>query len=268
MLICQHCQESFKQKRTNKNHHQKFCSVSCHLASQEPKEIRLCLQCNKETTNPKFCSQSCSASYTNGSRSYKNINDKLLPCMSCYSLCLVDRRTSFFKCNVCKSQENLTKRRYIINTFKVAGKYSKIYFRTCKLTGTLFITTNPRKCINPSLKNTIDNYRRSCQFRFGITSYKEWFSYASILIKQHGWYSTPGSRKGIKNINGCSRDHMFSITEGFQQNISPEIIKHPANCEIKPHKENQSKNTKSSITIEDLYRRIDDFNKIYGEPPR
>ena len=49
---------------------------------------------------------------------------------------------------------------------------------------------------------------------------------------------------------------MVSVRTGFDLGIDPKIIKHPANCEIMLHKQNQSKREKSSITIEELLARI------------
>ena len=107
-------------------------------------------------------------------------------------------------------------------------------------------------------------YTYSCQFRFGISSYPEWFSDASSLIGEYGWYSTPGSRNGETNLNGISRDHLFSITDGWLNGVPPKLIRHPANCKLLPHKENQSKNKKSKITLEELYQRIEEFDRMYG----
>jgi hypothetical protein len=49
---------------------------------------------------------------------------------------------------------------------------------------------------------------------------------------------------------------MYSVRDGFINNIDPEIIKHPANCQLMLHNENNSKNYNSSITIDDLIERI------------
>jgi hypothetical protein len=87
------------------------------------------------------------------------------------------------------------------------------------------------------------------------------------LINEFGWYSTPGSkRNGTLNINGVSRDHLYSITDGFKNKVSPEIIRHPSNCELLLHKNNQIKNVKSKITLEELLFNIDQWdNKINKE---
>jgi hypothetical protein len=49
---------------------------------------------------------------------------------------------------------------------------------------------------------------------------------------------------------------MLSVKDGFEMGIDPEIIKHPANCKLVLHKENQSKHRHSSITLEELKERI------------
>jgi len=52
------------------------------------------------------------------------------------------------------------------------------------------------------------------------------------------------------NLKGISRDHMYSVSQGFQNNVDPTIISHPANCQLLIHTENQSKGDKSKITLE------------------
>ena len=48
-------------------------------------------------------------------------------------------------------------------------------------------------------------------------------------------------------------DHKYSITEGFKNNVPPKVIGHIANLEFLPHKVNESKGTKCSVTLEKLY---------------
>ena len=94
-------------------------------------------------------------------------------------------------------------------------------------------------------------YRQRCNFVFKFEDYPDKFDLT--LVEQHGWYSP--SNKG-NNLNGVSKDHMVSVRSGFDLGIDPEVIKHPANCKIMLHKQNQSKREKSSITIEELLERI------------
>ena len=73
------------------------------------------------------------------------------------------------------------------------------------------------------------------------------------LVEKYGWYSP--SNKG-NNLNGVSKDHMYSVREGFINNIDCEIIKHPANCKLMIHNENNLKNSTCSITLDELLNRI------------
>jgi hypothetical protein len=102
-------------------------------------------------------------------------------------------------------------------------------------------------------------YRNNCQFHFDLKNYPEEFDFN--LIKEYGWYSA--SNKG-GNINGISRDHMFSIFDGYKNKVNPILISHPANCQLLRHEENfHIKNCKSSITLGELKNRIIDWNKKY-----
>lgn len=93
-----------------------------------------------------------------------------------------------------------------------------------------------------------DLYYKKSQFKFGILTYKNIKGYE--LVEQYGVYNA------LTNKNGVSRDHMISINYGWTHNIPPEIISHPANCEIMTQSENSKKNSKSSITLEELKERI------------
>ena len=145
----------------------------------------------------------------------------------------------------------------------VVGPYTKVYLCTCKYSGKQWYSATVKQ-IHPELARTKKEYTYSCQFRFGISSYPDWFTDASKLIQTYGWYSTPGSKKGIRNTNGISRDHLYSITDGWINSVPPEIIRHPANCSLIPHLENQAKYRKSKITLNELYERIRKFDTMYG----
>ena len=56
---------------------------------------------------------------------------------------------------------------------------------------------------------------------------------------------------------------MYSIRDGFDNNIDPKLISHPANCKLIQQRKNSSKYKKSSITIDRLKNRIDEWNKKY-----
>lgn len=63
--VCTTCNTKFKSRHNNGAAH-RFCSVSCHKVWMQRNRIEInCIQCGAVTTNPKFCSSSCAASYNN-----------------------------------------------------------------------------------------------------------------------------------------------------------------------------------------------------------
>ena len=109
-------------------------------------------------------------------------------------------------------------------------------------------------------KTNLEIYRKKCRFNFSLNEYSNEFDFS--LIKNFGWYKA--KNKG-DNLNGVSRDHMYSVYDGFHNGINFEIIRHPANCKLLRHSDNSSKWKKSSITIEGLKQRIDEWNIKYKE---
>jgi len=103
--------------------------------------------------------------------------------------------------------------------------------------------------------NEYQKYRLDCNFRFNLSDYPDYFDFS--LIEKYGWYS-PTNKKN--NLEGVSRDHIFSVREGFELGIDPKIISHPANCRLMKHTDNISKNKKSSITLEELLQKINEFD--------
>ena len=109
---------------------------------------------------------------------------------------------------------------------------------------------------NKSKKEGLDRYRQLCAFSFSLNEYPNKFDFS--LIGKHGWYK---AKNRGDNLGGVSRDHMYSVKDGYVNNIEVEIIKHPANCVLMIHNENSKKNHNSSITLEELYKRIKEWNK-------
>lgn len=142
---------------------------------------------------------------------------------------------------------------------KSLTKGRKIKKRYCKKCGN--ILNKPRIIIcNKCKSNYYNYYRRECDFDFNIYDFKKEFDI--YLIEKYGKYSPSNKRN---NLNGISMDHMYSVKMGFDNNINPYIIKHPANCKLMKHNENNSKKTNSSITYDELLKRIEEWNKKYGK---
>lgn len=64
---------------------------------------------------------------------------------------------------------------------------------------------------------------------------------------------------GLERGSKYELDHKFSITEGFKQNVDPEIIGHYTNLELLPKDDNRSKRIKCSITLEELIQLQNGF---------
>jgi len=247
--ICKHCHTEFSSmpknhvrwcNRTNRSTQQFQPICSCIICKKEMTSSNLhrhilthnikcyCKNCNATiyTLNKKFCNSSCAAKYNNSKKDYTKI------------------KTGPKK--QIKPKENKL-------------PFTKIYLCTCKVSGKQWYSPTV-KTIHPSIIDTITQYRYQCRFTFSLSQYPEWFNYASDLIKQYGWYSASNKNN---NLSGCSRDHLYSVHDGFLNKIDPLILNHPANCEIIPHKINQSKHKSSKITLNELMLRIDKFNQRY-----
>lgn len=121
-----------------------------------------------------------------------------------------------------------------------------------------------KKCRNEFDRKNLtefEKYKLDSKFKFGLSNYPEEFDFD--LVRKYGWYK-PVNRGN--NINGVSRDHMFSVKDGFINKIDPKIISHPANCRLILQRKNSSKWKRSCITIDELISRIEDWNKKYLGP--
>lgn len=67
------------------------------------------------------------------------------------------------------------------------------------------------------------------------------------------------------NYEGYVRDHMFSKLDGFKHAVYPIILRHPANCTVITHVANSRKRYHSSITINELFERIERSNVEWFE---
>ena len=108
----------------------------------------------------------------------------------------------------------------------------------------------------------IKRYKQLCSFTFALNSYPQEFDFS--LIEKYGWYK---AKNHGNNLNGVSRDHIYSQNKGFENLIDPYIISHPANCQLLQHNNNISKHDKCEISLEDLIEKIIQWNNNYGEYP-
>lgn len=142
---------------------------------------------------------------------------------------------------------------------KISLKNNKQVIKTCLNCNVLFKADIKRKfccrkCVSEYRHKQLEEYKKyraDCYFRFSLNRYKNYFDFS--LIKKYGWYK---AKNHGNNLNGISRDHLIPIRYAYEHNISPEIISHPANCQLLRHNDNVSKGKKPSISLEELTEKI------------
>jgi hypothetical protein len=108
--------------------------------------------------------------------------------------------------------------------------------------------------------NEYQLYKSYTKFTFNLNDYKDEFDF--LLVEKYGWYK---AKNYGDNLNGVSRDHMFSVYDGFKFKINPLLISYPANCKLLLQCDNSKKYWNSSITIEQLMDRIQKWESVYGK---
>lgn len=209
-----------------------FCSNTCQGSYQlKELEIKQCKHCNKDFTsryNGMFCSTACG----NYSRIRSEETNK-------------------------KISESLKKHydaKPKINKITV-GKFSKLFTCTCKNCYKVGVYRKQTKYCTDCKHCYTESGRAQYIFTFNVYHYPELFDLD--FLTKHGFRKTKGKNL---NINGVSRDHKVSVSEALKNNYDPYYIKHPLNCELMLHSENQKKSTTSSLTYEELVKMVDDFD--------
>lgn len=82
----------------------------------------------------------------------------------------------------------------------------------------------------------------------------------SITKKQSIKFLLNFEKRGSSGVNGAYHlDHKYSISEGFKNNIPPEVVGNIANLEFIPWRENSLKYKKCSIDIKELYSKTNNI---------
>jgi len=227
-VICEYCKKTISHTAIKKHHR------TCYL---NPINIKKCKNCEKIVKHGNiFCSKKCSASYNNKGRTHSSKTKKKIrsSILSNYKNKKIPVKK--IKCEIC-GLLHCNSRFCSIECYREFIKRNPGYYK---------------KQSNSDYKQ----YKLDCMFRFNVYNYPDEFDLS--LINKHGWYKA--SNRG-NNLNGISRDHIFSITEGFKQNISSIIISHPANCQLMGHQKNNKKHTTCGIDIPKLKIKILKWNK-------
>lgn len=258
--VCPYCGEKLIMNKRSFANHVRWCKKNPRyeeilkttkekLPKSSKKEYKLnCAICNKEYTvlctdgeygmkkYRKTCSTECShkLSYLNSDKKERNekISNSLI------------KEINKKICPYCGKEFETKRKSQVCCCIKCGRNYR--YIKNCKI-------TNEFLC---------KYYKNLCDFNFSLNAYPEEFDFS--LIEKYGWYK---AKNRGNNLNGISRDHIYSRNKGFENLIDPYIISHPANCQLLRHNDNVSKLDKCEITIEDLIGKIKKWNQKYGEYP-
>jgi len=211
---------------------------------------RLCLHCNniipfEDDLNNKFCNHSCAASYSNKKRADDGweMSEETKQQISDKNTGKTYTKLTHVICCKCNVSFNLECR--------PDRDLSKIRCDGCIRISRL--RHRPARDITK-----LKDYRLACSFKFNLKDYPTEFDFT--LIESFGWYKAANHGN---NLYGVSRDHMVSVRYGFDNNIDPTLIAHPANCKLMQHSLNVKKYTDNSITYKELLIKIKGWDLKY-----
>ena len=283
--VCPHCGEHlFMNKRSFANHvrwckkNPKYEELRENTISKIKKSLErniinkkgdlkkfkvVCAKCGKEfeieerekdfpSKKKYYCSKSCANSHKKTEESKKKVSESLKRYARSKGMKVTQDTFQEDKiCPICGKIFHTIRVNQVTCSPKCGSK-----LRTLNILKTKFkkITDDIEKG-----KFLFNLYRKQCAFKFALNKYQNEYDFS--LIKDNGWYK-PTNRGD--NLHGVSRDHIFSVCEGFKQQIDPYYISHPANCKLLLQSENASKHNNCAITIEELKTKIDEWNKKHG----
>jgi hypothetical protein len=119
---------------------------------------------------------------------------------------------------------------------------------------------NPSKC--PAIQQKLSKSAINRYSGTDRTLAKEYYNAVNLVTKKN-WYEhfydiNPNKLQRSRDLH---LDHIYSICEGFKNNIQPEIIGHWTNLRLIPKIENSSKGSDCHKTLDQLY---EDYHNTCG----
>ena len=175
-------------------------------------------------------------------------------CLRCNSIIPYDKRKNNYCSKTCSAIVNNT---ISPRRIKVDYPKSKVTPVICNITGKIWFRSKHRKSspYYDADKLSKKEYYRLCNFSFSIEN--EPIKGKDLISLYKMWDKSDPTSK----IKILQRDHMYSKSDGWKNQIDPSIISHPANCELMKRITNIKKGKSSSITLEELMKRISDWGK-------
>ena len=253
-LTCDGCQGEISRevkslRRSIKEGQQKlYCSNKCQGQTLKIDKIRICEHCNTEFkynfSSQKYCSVSCG--------NYNRVHTEETKKKISESVSKLPRN----------KKKTPTKRLYKSRAKpkkikEEVGEFEKLFICKCKNCSFIGSYRKQTGYCNNCKHCYTENGRAKFIFTFNVYHYPDLFDIE--FINKHGWRKTKGSNI---NVNGVSRDHKVSVRDAIKFNYDPYYIKHPLNCVLMLHSDNQSKGTQSSITYNELVAMVDSYDSI------
>lgn len=110
-------------------------------------------------------------------------------------------------------------------------------------------------------KDTVDKIKKTKWAKWGMENaseeqWKEFRKYGRSCRKlSQKWAKDNGYELGPQTFHV---DHIYSILDGFKNEIAPSIMSHPANLRVIEAKKNSAKGGKSEITLAELLKLTED----------
>jgi hypothetical protein len=259
---CEHCKQDFTVSQSYQKT-QKFCSHICSQNSRtKHQRADACQQCAGPLRSGqfKFCSQSCSATFNNTQRGAHSLERKI---KIREGVLRKNNKTSeqpydpeIRMCLICNQSCKQRGSKYCsiacaTSAPKPAKKPRVVFNCLCAHCGAKFTNKTQKKYCSEHAALYSHNGRARYWFTINVYKYPDLFDIESL--------TRVGFRSRI-NPNGYTRDHKVSVNEAIKNNYDPYYIKHVMNCELMLWEENNKKNTKSSISYQELVKLVDEYD--------
>jgi hypothetical protein len=255
IVKCNQCGNDVKKSpchvRPGKNY---FCNPKCHATFQKGK--------NTGESNPNYgnkWTEEKKESFSNLIKSKVNDEYRLNCSKGMKGKTVSEETKKQRKATIIKKYGQWPKPNHTEETRELIGKKSKEKF-TQEYRNKMYETmVNRGYWIKKEDLDDYKHYYRLAEWDKTILSHSP---LGMQLLNDTGMYNSFGNTKGVV------RDHRYSRKSGFLNNVYPEILKHPCNCELILHVDNirkhhSNKVNSNSLSLNELFDLIENYSGNY-----
>lgn len=115
--------------------------------------------------------------------------------------------------------------------------------------------------LNPNLIN-FETYREN--YNELLVNKEDYYIFVRALTEKN--YDLFKSRINPNNVKRSWKanhlDHIYSVSQGFKDQINPFYIAHPCNLQMLKAKENKKKNSACGHTYDELFEKIQELGEV------